>query len=167
MRISKIFSTRNILLFAFILVVLFLGTAFNVKVYHESFVEGVEETTEMKSAVAVANVKKMDAKKAEDKAKDAEDLAKYYAKEAKKADTKAVNSEADAVKADMLASNNPTDLLKTKAIHANSMATFNRNKATIALDFSKTKLAEAEVAKGKAEEAKAKAEEAVKLLWWR
>ena len=37
MKISSIFSTRNVTLLAFILIVLFLGTAFNVKVGPESF----------------------------------------------------------------------------------------------------------------------------------
>ena len=40
MKLSGIFSTRNITLFAFILVVLLLGSMFNVKVGPESFVEG-------------------------------------------------------------------------------------------------------------------------------
>ena len=37
MKISSILSTRNVTLLAFILIVLFLGTAFNVKVGPESF----------------------------------------------------------------------------------------------------------------------------------
>lgn len=40
MRLSSIFSARNITLFVFILVVLLLGTMFNVHVGHESFQEG-------------------------------------------------------------------------------------------------------------------------------
>ena len=40
MRVSTIFSARNITLFVFILVVLLLGTMFNVHVGHESFQEG-------------------------------------------------------------------------------------------------------------------------------
>ena len=40
MNISNVFSTRNISLVVFILIVLFLGTMFNVQVSHESFVEG-------------------------------------------------------------------------------------------------------------------------------
>ena len=42
MRLSGIFSKRNVMLLVFILVVLFLGTAFNVKIGHESFVEVAE-----------------------------------------------------------------------------------------------------------------------------
>ncbi len=40
MNISKIFSKRNMILVAFILVVLFLGTVVNFKVGSETFVEG-------------------------------------------------------------------------------------------------------------------------------
>jgi hypothetical protein len=53
MKLSGIFSTRNITLFAFILVVLLLGSMFNVKVGPESFVEGAGRSG--KRAQPVAN----------------------------------------------------------------------------------------------------------------
>ena len=61
MRLSGIFSKRNVMLLVFILVVLFLGTAFNVKIGHESFVEGAtnrkEEEAKAKAEAEASNRK--------------------------------------------------------------------------------------------------------------
>lgn len=43
MNITSVFSARNLTLFAFILVVLFLGATFDTRVGHESFTEVASE----------------------------------------------------------------------------------------------------------------------------
>jgi hypothetical protein len=57
MKISDIFSAKTGSLLAFILVVLFLGSVFDVKVGPESFTEGATTTPQTKKVLSESNKK--------------------------------------------------------------------------------------------------------------